>query len=260
VTLLEPAPYACQAARERGLRNVIEGYLTPNTFLGEYFDALIIRHVLEHVSNPIAFLTLLREHLSMEGILFIEVPNLDAIVIQERFQDFYVEHLSYFNPQSLNNAVAKSGFNAIELYTIENLDYLVCVAQVSNNSLTDMITNLPIFRNKLQSLVKESVAQGRRVGVWGAGGRGIALLALISADNIGITYVIDSDSKKWGRYTPGTHLPVVSPEILHNDPVDDLLITVLSFQDEIIHQLRWFLTDDRRVGVLLPNPHWLEKV
>jgi hypothetical protein len=80
---------------------------------------------------------------------------------------------------------------------------------------------------------------------------------VIGAQDLGVKYLVDADKKKWGRFTPTTHIPVSSPEVLRKEPVDDLLITVIAFQDEILRQLRWFTTSGRRIGVLSPWPHWL---
>jgi len=260
VILLEPSARACQAARQRGLKRVVEGYLSQETFLGELFDAVVVRHALEHMSKPLGFLTLLREHLTVGGKLFIEVPNLDVIVANRRFQDFYSEHLCYFDAQSLTYILVRAGYELVELYTIEKGDYIVCVAINPPLSLERMLQDLEVFCSKVRALVQEARACGRKVGIWGAGGRGIALLALINADNLGIAYVVDSDSKKWGSFTPVTHLPVVSPDIMRSEPVDDLLITATAFQEEIISQLAWFPVGGRRLGVLQPEPRWLQDV
>lgn len=260
VTFLEPAPRACQAARERGLKRVIEGYLGPETFSGERFDAVVVRHALEHMPKPLGFLRLLREHLTVGGKLFIEVPNLDAIVANRRFQDLYSEHLCYFDAQSLTYMLVRAGYELVELYTIEKGDYIVCVATNPALNLERMLQDVEAFCRKVRALVQEARACGRRVGIWGAGGRGVALLALIHADNLGVAYVVDSDPKKWGLFTPVTHLPVVSLDILHSEPVDDLLITATAFQEEIIRQLASFPVGGRRLGVLQPEPRWLQNL
>lgn len=65
VTLVEPAPEACRVARSRGIRRVVEGYLADDTLPGEQFDAISLRHVLEHVPGPVPFLALLRRYLRL---------------------------------------------------------------------------------------------------------------------------------------------------------------------------------------------------
>jgi SAM-dependent methyltransferase len=257
MTLLDPAPRACQAARERGHRRVLEGLLSASALPGDPFDAIVARHVLEHVPQPVSFLEHVRAHLRPEGKVFLEVPNLDSIVDNKRFQDFYAEHLSYFDPSSLSFVLARAGLEVEEIFTIEQGDYLVAVARAPHWRLQGMLDDLAEFRTRFQALAKESRDQGRRLAVWGAGGRGVALYALVRAQELGIAYVVDSDPNKHGHLTPVTHLPVVSPARLKSDPVDDLLIVASSFQDEIIRQLKWFARNGRRIGILQPEPRWL---
>jgi SAM-dependent methyltransferase len=257
VTLLDPAPRACEAARQRGHRHVIEGEMTEAILPGAPFDAVVARHVLEHVPEPISFLQQARKNLRVEGKVFIEVPNLDSIIDNKRFQDFYAEHLSYFDPGSLSSVLTRAGLEVEELFTIEKGDYLVGVARTPGWRLQGMLEDLENFRIRFQALARESQKQGRRLAVWGAGGRGVALYALVQAHQLGIAYVVDSDPKKHGYFTPVTHLPVVSPARLESDPVDDILIVASSFQDEIVRQLAWFARDGRRIGVLHPQPRWL---
>lgn len=49
--------------------------LAPN----DQFSIIILSHVLEHISNPQAFLKALTPHLSDDGIIYIEVPSVDSI-------------------------------------------------------------------------------------------------------------------------------------------------------------------------------------
>ncbi|HEV3166914.1 MAG TPA: class I SAM-dependent methyltransferase, partial [Isosphaeraceae bacterium] len=163
VTLVEPAPRACQAARERGLRCVIEGYLTAETFPEARFDAVVARHVLEHIPQPVDFLALLRAQLVPGGRLFIEVPNLDGTVAQGRHQDFYAEHLSYFQPRSLAAAVSEAGLEVLEFFTIENGDYLVGVTRVPARSLDELIADTEQFIGQFRAMARDSRAQGRRL-------------------------------------------------------------------------------------------------
>jgi len=74
VTGLEIDPNAVKAAREQGL-NVIEGdYRKLEQFEGE-FDCVICSHVLEHVHQPLALLTLLFKTLKPQGTLLLSLPN-----------------------------------------------------------------------------------------------------------------------------------------------------------------------------------------
>jgi hypothetical protein len=157
----------------------------------------------------------------------------------------------------LTAALGGAGFQVSEVYTIERGDYLVGVARVPETRLEGMLADVERFVARFRELARESRERGRRLAVWGAGGRCVSLLALVRAQELGIAYVVDSDEKKWGRFLPASHLQVVSPEALRTDPVDDLLIAATAFQDEILGQLRWFPEGGGRLGLVQPQPHWV---
>lgn len=65
-------------------------------------------------------------------------------------------------------------------------------------------------------------------------------MALLRLDKR-IRYVVDSAPFKQGRFTPATHIPIVSPEMLDHAPVDSILIMAAGFSDEVarIVKARW---------------------
>ncbi|MCM8816249.1 MAG: methyltransferase, partial [Candidatus Omnitrophica bacterium] len=70
------------------------------------------------------------------------------------------------------------------------------------------------------------------VAIWGAGHQALAILSFLKMLNK-IKYVIDSAPFKQGRFTPVTHLPIVSPQKLISDPVDAVIIMAGSYSEEI---------------------------
>jgi 2-polyprenyl-3-methyl-5-hydroxy-6-metoxy-1,4-benzoquinol methylase len=70
------------------------------------FDLISMAHVLEHIPDPLGYLVGLREqHLTPDGCLLLEVPNLYM------HDSFEVAHLSSFSANSLSRMLAKAGFN-----------------------------------------------------------------------------------------------------------------------------------------------------
>ena len=85
----------------------------------EAFDLVVSFHVLEHVPDPVAFLTKLRKVLRPGGEFVVEVPNVvDALVEVYRvssYLQFYYQkaHLYYFSKQTLALALEKAGYEAV---------------------------------------------------------------------------------------------------------------------------------------------------
>jgi len=73
------------------------------------FDLISMVHVLEHIPDPVSYLSELRElYLDQDGYLLLEVPNLF-------FHDsFEIAHMSAFSKHSLSQTLMKSGYSIVE--------------------------------------------------------------------------------------------------------------------------------------------------
>jgi len=74
----------------------------------------------------------------------------------------------------------------------------------------------------------------------------------------GIKYVVDSAAFKQGKYTPATHIPIVSPDILHSDPVDAVIVMAASYSDEVARIIRQKF--DRNIDIYILRDFGLEVV
>ncbi|MEP0941023.1 MAG: class I SAM-dependent methyltransferase [Rhizobiaceae bacterium] len=94
------------------------------------FDLIVMFHVLEHLPDPVSYLSHLRNLLSPKGRIVVEVPNADDALISlyqiEAFRRFYysIAHLTYFNATSLTHCAKASGLvgevNGIQRYDLSN--------------------------------------------------------------------------------------------------------------------------------------------
>ena len=93
------------------------------------FDCITLFHALEHFSDPVLFLKIIKKHLNKNGKLIVEVPNVGDILLGscEGYRNFYWQraHLLYFNVETLRRAVQNAGFSIIDIshiqrYSIEN--------------------------------------------------------------------------------------------------------------------------------------------
>ena len=103
---------------------VIRRYFTADT--GLRADALVLRHVLEHVRDPVTFLAQLRDANGGGGAIYIEVPCLDWIARRRAWFDLFYEHVNYFRLSDLHRMfgrVLDSGrlFGEQYLYVVADL-------------------------------------------------------------------------------------------------------------------------------------------
>ena len=85
----------------------------------ERYDAVFLRHVLEHHPEPRRLLGELRQVLRPGGRLFIEVPNRRSVwagVFGRHYFGYYIpRHLMHFDRSSLQMAVGNSGLRCVTL-------------------------------------------------------------------------------------------------------------------------------------------------
>ena len=79
-------------------------------------------------------------------------------------------------------------------------------------------------------------AQGRQIVGYGAPAKGNTLLSFLEIGPDTVQYIADRSPLKQGRYTPGSHIPVVSPDRLLTDQPEYVLLLAWNFVDEILQQ------------------------
>ena len=118
-TGVEPDPRAAEYAKQVAGVNVVQGTLRPELFDGSSFDAVTLRHVVEHISNPTEVLALIWRVLKLRGRLVIICPNtasLGSRFFKQHWRGMEVpRHLFLYNPCNLIQMVMDSGDFEIEL-------------------------------------------------------------------------------------------------------------------------------------------------
>mgnify|MGYP005838540197 CR=1 FL=1 len=78
----------------------------------DQFDIIILHHVLEHFRDPTQALLKIKNLLNEDGVLFVEVPNIEYQRITKDF--FHLAHLYYFSPSTLAHLFKKCGFGVVK--------------------------------------------------------------------------------------------------------------------------------------------------
>jgi SAM-dependent methyltransferase len=227
----------------------------PVRFVREYYgagnekvaaDFLCCRQALEHVADPIGFLSGLRDELQRAEVpglstarttLFFEVPNSLFSLRDGGIWDFIYEHVSYFCGRSLQECFVQAGFTVQRSWESFGGQFLCLEAMwpttreivgdfvevPSPGRLVDYAAGLgetvrtlvDFWRSRLALLRRRS----QRAAIWGAGSKGVTFLNLLKAEDE-ISYVVDINPEKNGMFTAGTGHPVISPDGIASAPPD----------------------------------------
>ena len=186
---------------------------------------IVIRHVVEHLPDPLSTLREISELAPLGMKFYIEVPNVNDILIKNRFYDFFYEHVSYFSPNLLSGLMLGLGFRTLKIeYLVEGQHFgLLCekvlpgdlnlkLSEFSENllSTSDFIDYTRSFLEKLENIIQSY----ERVAIYGAGNHGLGVASLLNINSDRIECFLDLNKMKEGKFSPKTHIPIRVPEAL----------------------------------------------
>jgi len=218
------------------------------------FDAFFILNFLEHLPDPNSTLRGICSNLTDDAVGLVEVPNFDMILRNKLFSEFIGDHLLYFTKETLNTTLKLNGFEIIDCNE-EWHDYLISAIVKKRRKLD--ISHFYKYQMQLKNEIEEYIRRfkNKKVAIWGAGHQALAIISLMNlADKI--RYVVDSAPFKQGKYTPATHIPIVSPDALNFDPVDAVIVMAASYSDEVARILRQKF--DRNISIAILRDFGLE--
>jgi len=209
------------------------------------FAAFFILSFLEHLPDPNATLVGIYNNLAKGAVGLVEVPNFDMMLRKNLFAEFISDHLFYFTKDTLKAILELNGFEIIACKEIWH-DYIISavVRPVRDKTLKASggvkkaksldLTHFSKYQAKLQAEIEGYISRfkDKRVAIWGAGHQALTVMALANLSGK-IKYVVDSALFKQGKFTPATHIKIVSPDALGQDPVDAVIVMAASYSDEV---------------------------
>ena len=218
-------------------------------------DAVVFRHVLEHVAEPVALLTALRRALDgrPDVPVLVEIPDARRILAEGAFWDVYYEHCSYFTPATVRSLFGSCGFEVRSVSSVYAGQYLLVAATptgVLEAQLPDpahvarLVSAAHAFGPRVQAAVADvdavltqRSARRQDVVLWGSGSKATAFLTLLGTYDGTVSRVVDVNVYKQGRFVLGSGLPIVSPEMLVAQPPDLVVVMNPVYTEEIEAQL-----------------------
>lgn len=198
-------------------------------------DAIICRHVIEHLADPLDFLEDISIASCEAGVfpLFLaEVPCIEKALEQNRINDFLYEHVSNFTCNSIRVMFERAGFAVLDVRKRFNDEVVTIVARPRVNPGQDEVRSRAMqYRSNVDAQIARARVTleswkdaGERVALWGGTGKGAALINMVGITRDLVDCVIDSDERKVGGFVPGTGQRILPPQTLVDQPADRILI------------------------------------
>ena len=197
-------------------------------------DALVMRHVLEHLTDPSAFVEKLAwgaAALEKPVFLFAEMPCIDRVFETHRLADFFYEHPSHFTTESFTTLMKRAGevVQVAHGYDREVIFGLVRL-EIPPHARERMATALSFAesaeRNRaaIRQQMDDLASRGQTIAIWGGTGKAAAFIHQFGADAQRFPVVVDSDPDKAGTYVPGAGQRILHRDHLKSHPVDIIII------------------------------------
>ena len=246
---LEHSLEAVSIGQDKG-RKIIKGFINDlDQIDNNPFQGFVCFNFLEHIPDPKLAIKKIYNNLSDDGVGLITVPNLNYLLNTKSYYEFVADHLSYFTIDTLKYAFKDNKFDISDCVLINNEnDILITVKKIPNKKIEKKldIKKINLGNNyeeveklifDLKKIVKNYKTKNKKIAVWGAGHRTLALLALSGLQEIDC--IIDSAIFKQGMYSPITNIKIISPETLKDSKIDLLIIMVPGiYPDEVVKKVK----------------------
>lgn len=218
---------------ERNGLYVIQEYLDEKTQLKQKFDVVVARQTFEHVDNPTELFAAMVNACEEDGLIMLDIPNGEKSIRENRYYDFFSDHVNHWTSQSLVYLAEHNGMHIISVQEGFGGDYLQLFCR--KNKLQDhaFMEQIPADLERIKNIINTH----NSVAVYGAGAKAQVLFLLGEEELKRVVAIYDSDTKKEGMYLANVSIPVTLPSPSVKE-VDAIIIFAKSYADEIIKQLK----------------------
>ena len=211
-------------------------------------DLLIMRHVLEHLTDPAAFIDQLAwgaAQLNKPVRFFAEMPCIDKVFGSKRLVDFFYEHPSQFTTQSfqiLMNQGGKvlalnHGYDGEVVYGLIELG-VPKTYQANAEQALSFYDQAQHSQQTIQSQLRALIVSGKKVAIWGGTGKAAAFIHYFEANAVDFPLVVDSDMDKVGTYVAKTGQLIQYRDTLKMAKVDVVIIPTQWRARDIVAEMR----------------------
>ncbi len=282
-TGIEPTASTATAARAKGL-DIVEAFFGETLALqmaadGRRADLMTANNVLAHVPDINSFIRGFTILLKPQGVATFEFPHLMQLIAGRQFDTVYHEHFSYLCLLAVDRMFRANGlevFDVAELPTHGGSLRVFAqkqeggarprskrVAELMDRERQFGLEQAATYRqfqrqaeavkNGFLGFLLEARRNGKRVAAYGAAAKGNTLMNFAGVRPDLISYVVDKNPAKAGKFMPGSRIPIVGEEQLAASKPDYVVILPWNLKTEVSTQLGYISNWGGRLAVAVPE-------
>lgn len=233
------------------------------------------------LENPVEFVKAIKQLLSPEGIWIFEMSYMPQMLENDSYDTICHEHLEFYSLAVLEKIVAMAGMKIFKIYFNDiNGGSIRCYATHKESSLyfnpdnnklmnevrqkefdLELDTDKPYVafqyriekvKNELHELLVKLKHEGKRVHIYGASTKGNTILQWCDINSMLVEYAAERNPDKYGAYTLGTNIPIISEAESRAMNPDYYLVLPWHFKDEFLEREKESL--NKGTGFIFPIP------
>ena len=264
---VDPSSNVVVRALKRGIPTVSEFFSQRlvKSIVREYGQASLVygNNCIAHIDNLRDIVAGVSELLNDKGVFVVECNYWGGMVKNKNYSLIYHDHFSYFTAKNWFNFAPDFGlyvFDAVvtpaqggSLRIFMSKNHRVITERLNNILEEEESINLNSYETckkyeyevsegaeKLGSLVYALKEEGKTIAGYGAAAKGFSILHLAKIDQRHLDYFVDDSLAKQGKYTPVTHIPVISREEAEDKLPDYFFITAPNYEQVIVDKEQVF--------------------
>lgn len=171
------------------------------------FDIIVLIHALEHIPHPVEYLKSLRKYLKPDGLLFIEVPDLE----NSPFDILIADHITHFVSKVLHKVVQNASFETLVIksdFVPKELSLLARNSQIQEVTKSNLFEGsgangkelAESYINWLSRMLEKANSITGKIGIFGS-----SISATWLAASLGdkVSFFVDEDKDRIGRLHMG---------------------------------------------------------
>ena len=231
------------------------------------------------LQNPVKFIKDIKSILDKEGIWVLEQSYFPSLIKNNAYDSICHEHLSYFMHRQLNLLLKNEKLKIIDV-SFNNMNggsvrffisHQESEYKVNSKNLSKVLNienkifgnfsktknqfrkNIINSKKKLIYLINKLNKKNKIIHIYGASTKGNVIIQFCGLTKKMIPYAVERNPEKFGRYTPGSFIPIISEKRSRALNPDFFLVMPWHFKKEIVSREKLFLNKGGKLIFPLPN-------
>ena len=260
----EPSKNVADKAISDGIKTYNRFFNLENIeLIKEYYnkiDVICASNVICHIPDLNDLVYSIDKLLTSTGVFIFEEPYMGSMFKKTSYDQIYDEHIYMFSLSSVKKIFNLYNFELVDIMPQEthggSMRYIISRkenAQVSNQvkieldnekknnydnikSCLEFRKNCEISKIKINVLLNKYKNEGRSICGYAATSKSTTILNYCGINQNSIDFICDTTPEKIGKYSPGTHIPIVSMSHFYNNLTDIIYLFAWNHKNEIFEK------------------------